>query len=276
MWHDFTTDEGGDAVDFFRRATGLSQKDACRKFVELAGGHFPPSPPPPRPQRAIAKPKPIFPDFNMGRAADLQQLADLRNLSNEGLELARERDLLRFATIKDCPAWIVTDAARWNAQARRLDGLPWEHLEAHPKAYTLPGSAAAWPIGIASAQPFPIIALCEGGPDLLAAFHFIYCESREQHCSAVTMLGAAHHIHLDALPLFAGKRVRIFGHDDEAGRAAVERWGAQLASAGADVDTFNFEGLWRVDGEPVKDLNDCTSIHADDFESERILWGVMP
>ena len=277
LWHDFTTDEGGDAVDFFRRATGLSQKDACRKFVELAGGHFPPSPPPPRPQRAIAKPKPIFPDFNMGRAADLQQLADLRNLSNEGLELARERDLLRFATIKDCPAWIVTDAARWNAQARRLDGLPWEHLEAHPKAYTLPGSAAAWPIGIASAQPFPIIALCEGGPDFLAAHYLALWEQgtetrRDVQCSPVAMLGASLRIHADALPLFAGKHVRIFGHDDEPGRASVELWAGQLATVGAEVDAFTFSGLHRWDGKPVNDLNDALLMDPTSFaQSERIM-----
>jgi hypothetical protein len=111
---------------------------------------------------------------------------------------------------------------------------------------------------------------------LLAAFHFIACESREAHCSPVTMLGALHQIHPDALPMFTGKRVRIFGHDDEAGRGAVERWARQLTTVGADVDAFSFAGLRQVDGKPVKDLNDSTSIHADDFEMERILWRVMP
>jgi hypothetical protein len=126
------------------------------------------------------------------------------------------------------------------------------------------------------AQPFPAIALCEGGPDLLAALHFIACEAREAHCSPVAMLGASQRIHPDALPLFTGKRVRIYGHDDEAGRAAVELWARQLASVSADVDAFTFAGLRQVDGQPVKDLNDSTSIHTDDFEAERILWGVMP
>ena len=44
LWNDFATGEAGDAVDFFQRASGLSQKDACRKFIELAGGHFTPAP----------------------------------------------------------------------------------------------------------------------------------------------------------------------------------------------------------------------------------------
>lgn len=40
LFHDFATGEGGDAIEFLRRATGLSRKVACKKFVELAGGTF--------------------------------------------------------------------------------------------------------------------------------------------------------------------------------------------------------------------------------------------
>ena len=274
LWNDFATGEAGDAVDFFQRASGLSRKDACRKYIELAGGRITTAPRAARPRRSGAKPKPGFPDFHTGTAADFKQLASLRNIGREGLAFASERGLLWFATLKDCPAWIVTDSARVNAQARRMDGQAWEHIGA--KAWTLPGSWASWPIGIMESKNFPAIALCEGGPDLLAAFHFAFCEDRETSCSPVAMLGASNQIQTDALPMFTGKRVRIFGHDDEAGRGAVERWAAQLASVGADVDAFSFAGLRQVDGKPVNDLNDCTSVHADDFESERFLWGVMP
>ena len=79
------------------------------------------------------------------------------------------------------------------------------------------------------------------------------------------MLGASQRIHADALPMFTGKRVRIFGHDDEAGRGAVERWAAQLASVGADVDAFSFAGLVQADGKPVKDLNDSLLMDAGEF-----------
>ncbi len=34
------------------------------------------------------------------------------------------------------------------------------------------------------------------------------------------------------------KRVRIFGHDDDAGRLAVERWAKQLESVGVDADSY--------------------------------------
>lgn len=278
LWHDFATGDGGDAVDFFQRASGLSQKDACLKFIELAGGHFTPAPRAarPQPQPADTKLKPVFPDFINGTAADFKQLARLRKISREGVEWAGERGLLWFATLKDCPAWIVTDSARVNAQARRMDGQAWEHIGA--KAWTLPGAWAAWPLGITEAQPFRAIALCEGGPDLLAAHYFALWERASHHtkrdvqCSPVAMLGASQRIHADALPMFAGKRVRIFGHEDEAGRAAVERWARQLASVGADVDAFSFAGLRQVDGQPVKDLNDSLLMDAASFaQVERML-----
>jgi hypothetical protein len=271
LWHDFSTGEAGDAVDFFQRATGLSQRDACRKFMELAGGSSKSTPRAARTpcQTGTPKPTPSFPDFRTGTSADIKQLASLRHIGREGIQWAGKRGVLWFATLKDCPAWIISDSARVNAQARRMDGRQWEHIGA--KAWTLPGSWAAWPIGITEAQNFPAIALCEGGPDFLAAHYLSLWEqdahrSRQDAQSApVAMLGAAHRIHTDALPLFAGKRVRIFGHEDEAGRGAVERWAAQLATVGADVDAFSFAGLQQTNGEPVKDLNDSLLMDAGSF-----------
>jgi hypothetical protein len=72
--------------------------------------------------------------------------------------------------------------------------------------------------------------------------------------------------------MFTGKRVRIFGHDDDAGRAAVERWAAQLATVNADVDAFRFAGLVQTDGKPVKDLNDSLLMDVASFARvERML-----
>jgi len=276
LWNDFATGEAGDAVDFFQRASGLPQKDACRKYIELAGGRITNALRAARPRRSEVKPKPVFPDFRTGTAAEIQHLASLRKIGCEGLEWAGERGLLWFATLKNYPAWIVTDAARVNAQARRMDGQAWEHIGA--KAWTLPGAWASWPIGITEAQPFRAIALCEGGGDLLAG-HYLALWEQASHitkpdaqCSPVAMLGAAQRIHADALPMFAGKRVRIFGHNDDAGRGAVERWAAQLATVGADVDAFNFAGLMQVGGSPVNDLNDALLMDVGSFiRAERIL-----
>ena len=99
------------------------------------------------------------------------------------------------------------------------------------KAKTLPGSQAASPIGLLEASSFPAIALVEGGPDILAAVHLAWCAGVEDHIAVVAMLGASNRIPEDVLRHFAGKRVRIFQHDDDAGRNAGALWAAQLIAA---------------------------------------------
>ena len=70
----------------------------------------------------------------------------------------------------------MTDRTRYVAEARRLDGRPWEHIDG-AKSYTLPRGSKGrkcWPLGIVEAEKYPAIALVEGAPDFLAAFHWIY------------------------------------------------------------------------------------------------------
>jgi len=265
---------GGDAVDFFALASGRPHADACRAFLKLAGG----SPAAPMPRRAPtkadneaeqAKRRKTWPLFTSPltsetgtEAAALPVLAKLRHVDLAGVELMAARGLLWFTAWKDSPAWIVTDGERVNAQARRMDGKPWESIGA--KAQTLPGSRAAWPVGAREAMPFPVLLLVEGGADLLAAHHFIAAHKREADTAAVALLGAGNAIPPEALPLFAGKRVRIMAHADKAGIAAAAKWAEQLASAGATVDVAKFTGLLMADGSPVKDLNDCTRLRPED------------
>jgi hypothetical protein len=101
LWHDFGTGEGGDAVDFLQRASGLSKKDACRKFIELAEGRCPTRSDwntwEPKLDR---KPRPIFPNSHKGNAEELLQLAKLRKIGLEGLQFASERELLWFAILR--------------------------------------------------------------------------------------------------------------------------------------------------------------------------------
>lgn len=124
LFNDFATGEAGDAVDFLRLATGLSPEAAFRKFIEMAGGSVHKANPlPKRPAAAPqARQKPTLPAFERGSAADFTRLAQLRNLSVEGLHLASARGLLWFAELRGFDAWIVCDGARVNAQARQMDG----------------------------------------------------------------------------------------------------------------------------------------------------------
>jgi hypothetical protein len=279
LFNDFATGDTGDMVTFWRLATGLSVADACKSFIEYAGTGRSSITPITRitsPASPAERQKPSLPPMQRGDHKRLKVLASFRKLSPEGLQLADERGLLHFALLKNLSTWIVTDSERVNAQARRMDGGLWQHLSEPAKAYTLPGCWAAWPIGIREAQDFPVIALCEGAPDLLAAHHFIYAEERERDVAAVCITGATMNIHETALPHFTGKRVRIYPHLDDAGGKAAERWTAQLESVNATVDCYDLSGIPIVSGGRVGDLNDISSMDADTFESDRELWSVLP
>jgi hypothetical protein len=275
-WRDFATGEGGDAIDFLARALNLSNEEACRRLIHLAAvspfpnertslGNFVRSHDAEEEDKSSKRKS--WPVFERPSAEEIEAIAELRGLSVEGVSLAADRGLLFCADTPEGRAWVTTDSQRINAQARRMDGKPWERIGA--KAKTLPGSEAAWPIGLREAKSFPVIALVEGGPDLLAAFHLAWCAGVEDLVAAIAMLGASNRIPEDALRRFAGKRVRIFQHDDDAGRNAGALWAAQLMAEGVDVDGYSFAGLSRVNGSSVNDLNDFTHVHPDQWEEQR-------
>jgi hypothetical protein len=76
-----------------------------------------------------------------------------------------------------------------------------------------------------------------------------------------------HCVHAEALPLFYGKRIRIFPHIDDNGQGyrAAAKWQKQLESVGATVDAFSFEGLANVNGTAVKDLNDLARLQPNEL-----------
>jgi len=284
LLRDFRSGKTYDAPALLAEVEQLAPEAACRLFIELAGvsrqdvdeAH---SMPPQARQRSgnaetpEQREKPRLPPLERGSDADFAALSILRAVSVEAVRLASARGLLWFAhsTQENCRAWIVTDRERRNAIARRLDGLPWQRLPSKPKARTLRGARASWPIGLPEAGDFPGIALCEGAPDFLAAFHFALLQGMAERLAPVCMAGAGLRIPPECLPAFAEKRVRIFVHDDKAGRDAFDAWAQQIESAGGIVDGFDVSGLLRDDGAPVKDLNDLCRIGAESWEQWRAL-----
>lgn len=204
-----------------------------------------------KPIKPKAKALPIIPPLRSLRVAEIAQLMHLRGWSYfAGLQLLTNRGLLWYGDVSDAgqlwPAWIITDNTRRNAQARRLDGKLWEGIDT--KAKTLRNCEPSWPIGAGEIGDCPLVVLCEGQPDFCAALLVAWWEGI--HVAPVCMTGAGNSINSEALPFFAGKRVRIACHDDDAGRAASLKWSAQLYGAGAElVDRINFQ-------KPVKDLAD--------------------
>lgn len=264
LLRDFRTGKTFDAPALLAEVEGLTPDAACRLFIQLAGvrSDDPPAPLPVRkPAPVPVRVKPDLERLRLSPSSDSEGLAlgKLRSISTDAVREASSRGFLWCCDSREGRAWVLRDASGWVAVARRMDGRGWECIGG-AKARLIRGSRAAWPLGIAEASSFPAIALVEGGPDFLAALHFILKAGEAERVAPVAILGAGMSIDAEALPLFRGKRVRVFIDDDEAGGVAFERWSRQLAGVGALVDGFNFSGLIREDGEPAKDLNDCTKL----------------
>jgi hypothetical protein len=199
------------------------------------------------------------------------------------LHSAVDPGLLWISVLKGQRAFVITDRTQKSYNARRIDGKVWDHLPSKPKAWLLYGSNGNWPIGLPESEPFPAIALCEGGPDFLAAFGHAYASSVQQLVAPVCMSGAKSTIPDDALQLFRGKRVRIFVHDDAPGQEAWERWAGQLYETASRVDGFSFGGLTSItdetdetEGSPVTDRNDLLTVSYDCWEkNQELIEGVM-
>ena len=264
LLHDFRTGKTYDGPALIAEVESLSLSEAARLFIKLSGvGAGDPAPPMVArrvaPEAVRVKPDLARLRLSLPTEAENLALGRMRELSTAAVREAAERGFLWCCDSREGRAWLLRDAAGWVAVARRMDGKGWECIHG-AKARLVRGSRAAWPLGIEEALSFPAIALVEGGPDFLAAYHFILEAGVSEDVAPVAMLGAGLSIDKEVMKFFTGKRVRIFIDDDEAGRLAFARWSGQLALVGCAVDGFNFSGLIRADGEPVKDLNDCTKI----------------
>jgi hypothetical protein len=297
-FHCFGCGENGSVIDYAALKRGITSAEAIAELAARFHHNTPlcsdknsgsESAKPNAPSGARHLPK--LPLLRKGSPSEVEQLAKLRRLSVEALQLASSRGLLWFCRLTDGPekvaAWLITDRTRRNAQARRLDGERWHYTwdadarqwipvepDRQRKVRGFAGNQASWPVGIEEAKRFASIAILEG-VDLLAAFHFLIAEDREGAVAPVAMLGAGTRIPNDALPLLAGKRVRIFPHVDDAGLRAAARWEAQLRPVVAHVNAWDFTGLTMLDGSPIQDLNDLASLDPDCFESEPELRVMM-
>ncbi|MEI6341161.1 MAG: hypothetical protein WCR07_04330 [Verrucomicrobiota bacterium] len=220
-----------------------------------------------------------WPAFEPPTAEDLRALAALRGFAVDGLRLAVARGVLGILPdFMERRAWVVTDASRNAAQARRLDGLPWPTGDGKTaKALSLLGTRGRWPVGLAAIRPeHEAILFLEGGPDLLAAHVHLWAEGREANAAAVGLMGAWLDIESAALPAFAGKRVRIVADADDAGQEAAKRWATSLHPIAASVDVVTLGTIRRRNGAPVKDLADAFDLDADTWEAARVLRSLMP
>ena len=75
------------------------------------------------PRPATVDTPPVLPgDLSVGTGEDRRQLAQLRNLNVEAVQIAVDRGLIRFGTYKGARCWFILDGTMVNVQARQLDG----------------------------------------------------------------------------------------------------------------------------------------------------------
>jgi hypothetical protein len=281
-FHDFKAGETCDEIGLLAQVESLSNGDACRRFLALAGikgdtPHTPapaatskPSPPPDvKPER-----KPFIGTLRELGREECEAIAASRGLLLDAVMLAACEGLLWHGERLGCASWVLTDSERWNAQFRRFDTSPYVLSDGREvKTLGVKGGWAAWPLGMPAliSGSYRRAVIVEGLPDALAAFQVLLETGCAASCAVLCITGAGLRIPLDCLPFFAGVNVRIFCDADESGRRAALRWEGQLREAGAACDAFDLSGLIRADGKPVKDLNDCCLMAAN----ERAALGLM-
>lgn len=284
LFKDFSTDDTGDVFAFVMLALGFSFKDAVRWIEERTGARpesvipFPPvsrRPSPDKPKKELK-----LPLLDEGDVGDIKAVSQSRGLLPYAVEIAVKIGALRFGKVCGSRSWILLDASGKLAEARRLDGKPFDAIGplSSRKAHSLKGSSKSWPFGLCLLCGPPAsdrhIMLVEGGPDYLAAFDFLV-RFRAMGFHPVAMLGKSNRIPGEALDMMSGRRVRIYPHHDPGGGGmeAAKGWFEQLSQVGCTVDGFSFEGLTRIDGKPVTDLNDL--LLAD--QASRSAWeGLLP
>ena len=254
------------AITLIERVENLSRHEARTRLIHYADTYVPGQPGEgihPRPRHATTLTNPqelvshLWPFLEIGSQADYLHFARLRGLDPMALIDATAFGLFHFFTDRKNGQRLctVTDSARYVRQDRSVTGEE-VALSAGGTAKTRSIGKATWPVGAADIGSKPVVLLAEGMPDLLAAIQVISSEDRHADTAAVAMLGAGKLIHPQALPLFAGKRVRIFPDNDPAGLQAGGVWQRQLEEVGAEVDRFSMSAQEQSGRKPIKDLND--------------------
>lgn len=284
--HCFGCGADHDFFGFWQGECNVDHLEAVKQLAGLAGVYVgeirfekPKAPPVRTPEKRLesdddAAQKPSLPPLYQATREDCAEIAKGRGLDLEAVWIAA-RIHKRVAVVKSWPlyearydrgwqakqnweqhrCWAAIDETKNVAEFRRLDNGLHTKLDgsASPKVWSTAGKN--WPLGAAQIGDRKRVLLVEGGPDMLAAYHFLkmwHTQRRPllQDVAVVCMLGASNKIRESALPLFQGCRVRIMVDadtlkDDEEkakrklpGLEAAARWTHQLTTAGAAVECY--------------------------------------
>jgi hypothetical protein len=283
-YHCFGCGADGDIFDYWVQRRGVDHLEAVKQLAGLGGVYVgeisfekPKAGVARQPEKRLVSEeerakKPSLPSLWQAKEEDCRIIAEGRGLPYESVWIAA-RVHKRVAVVQSWPmrewrgrwmakdgweqhrCWTIIDETKNVAEFRRLDNG--RHMrkngEVGPKTWSTAGKS--WPVGAAAIRDRRRVLLVEGGPDMLAAYHFLRMWHTPRRpllhdVAVVCMLGASNRIREDALPFFKGCRVRMMvdadtPKDDEVkakrkltGLEAAKRWSDQLTEAGAAVECF--------------------------------------
>jgi hypothetical protein len=242
-WTDHGTGEGGDVIDFVKRALNLDHLGARQWFADRLGVSsqsqgFAASKPTTatQPRKAITWPGEII----EGTEATWTGFAKRRGFTFPAVWAMAHAGLLRFTKIDGAKCFLVTDTESRAAEIRRIDGQPF----GKSKAYPLSGVDKTWLPGAAMLRgdsPEVAVIVTEGSTDFLTA-----CDLFSQYRRAggrelwqpVAVLGAScKTLDPECADLIRGRRVRIVPDADEAGDRMLAHWILLFRELGCRVDS---------------------------------------
>jgi hypothetical protein len=233
-WWDHGQAQGGDVVDLWARAKGISVKEAVAEILDLSPARSSHAKAPNIPPQRVSKPEGIRwpPDIRAPLGAECRALAALRGLDPGAFDLAGQLGTLKVATVYSQKCWIITDANQRCAEARRFDGQLFPNGK---KGFCLPGSKKDLPLGVKTSNPafdqLGLLLLVEGMPDYFAALQLAMIS--EINFRPIAILGAGLTTFSDAQQYLAQKKILIICHNDPQGQAALPKWIKALYSSGA-------------------------------------------
>ena len=218
--------------------------------------------PPPAPPPRRRKKWPVFRDLT---PAEVQTLADLRQVPAAMVQDFAKHGFLAAATVQGWPCFLIREAEF--VQARRLDGGLFPVANDEPiKAKNLPGSSGAFLGQSWLGDPDRPVLLVEGAIGLLEAFVAQQWVKPDSPWDLLAATSASSRFYRDPglLRRLAGRRVRILPDPDPAGLQAAASWLADLERIGCQVDAValpsGFKDLGPVIAKPNEHISILTAL----------------
>ena len=132
--------------------------------------------------------------FGPGTYEQIEKLAQLKEISVEGLLFAQERGVLVFGSPWGFEVYAVRDQSGRLIEARALNGNNFSASGDLPvrTSHVLSSSQMDWPLGILEAKNCDCIALVAGSVEFLTLHQYVVRENAQDRVAPVAMLSSAH------------------------------------------------------------------------------------